>query len=47
MIQQPKTSKEISGMGHSMKRKEDGRFIQGKGHYVDDIKLEGPPTHGP
>jgi carbon-monoxide dehydrogenase large subunit len=28
-------------MGHSMKRKEDARFIQGKGHYVDDIKLDG------
>ncbi len=41
MIQERKTSKEISGMGHSMKRKEDGRFIQGKGHYVDDIKLDG------
>lgn len=41
MIQQCKTSKAISGMGHSMKRKEDIRFIQGKGHYVDDIKLDG------
>lgn len=38
---QCKTSKEIGGMGHSMKRKEDARFIQGKGHYVDDIKLPG------
>lgn len=38
---QCKTSKEISGMGHPMKRKEDARFIQGKGHYVDDIKLPG------
>ncbi len=35
------TPKEISGMGHGMKRKEDARFIQGKGHYVDDIKLPG------
>src|SRR5579864_5461787 len=34
-----KTSAEISGMGHSMKRKEDGRFIQGKGNYVDDVNL--------
>ena len=41
MKQEPKTSKEINGMGHSMKRKEDGRFIQGKGHFVDDIKLDG------
>ena len=28
-------------MGHSKKRKEDARFIQGKGNYVDDIKLPG------
>lgn len=28
-------------MGHSMKRKEDVRFLHGKGHYVDDIKLPG------
>src|SRR5579859_3592005 len=34
-----KTSAEISGMGHSMKRKEDGRFLQGKGNYVDDVNL--------
>jgi carbon-monoxide dehydrogenase large subunit len=39
MIQEPRTSPEISGMGHSMKRKEDGRFIRGKGNYVDDIVL--------
>ena len=38
---QCKTSKEISGMGHSMKRKEDARFIQGHGRYIDDIKLPG------
>jgi aerobic carbon-monoxide dehydrogenase large subunit len=38
---QCKTSKAVGGMGHSMKRKEDGRFIQGKGHYVDDLKLPG------
>src|SRR5438067_10092526 len=36
-----KTSAEISGMGHSMKRKEDPRFIRGKGNYVDDIQLPG------
>ncbi|MBZ5525594.1 MAG: carbon-monoxide dehydrogenase large subunit [Acidobacteriia bacterium] len=28
-------------MGHSMKRKEDSRFIQGKGNYVDDVNLPG------
>lgn len=38
---QCKTSKEIGGMGHSKKRKEDARFTQGKGNYVDDIKLPG------
>ena len=38
---QCKTSKAISGMGHSMKRKEDARFVAGKGNYVDDIKLPG------
>src|SRR5574342_366572 len=33
------TMAEIHGMGHSIKRKEDPRFLQGKGNYVDDIKL--------
>ncbi len=28
-------------MGHSMKRKEDPRFIRGQGNYVDDIVLPG------
>ncbi|MEM7136463.1 MAG: aerobic carbon-monoxide dehydrogenase large subunit [Myxococcota bacterium] len=28
-------------MGHRKKRKEDPRFIQGKGNYVDDVKLPG------
>ncbi len=28
-------------MGHSMKRKEDDRFIQGKGNFIDDVKLPG------
>jgi carbon-monoxide dehydrogenase large subunit len=35
------TPAEIGGMGHRMKRKEDPRFIQGKGNYVDDVKLPG------
>jgi CO/xanthine dehydrogenase Mo-binding subunit len=35
------TPVEISGMGHRMKRKEDPRFIQGKGNYIDDFKLPG------
>jgi carbon-monoxide dehydrogenase large subunit len=38
---EPRTSAEVCGMGHSMKRKEDPRFIRGQGHYVDDIKLPG------
>ncbi|HEX9668856.1 MAG TPA: aerobic carbon-monoxide dehydrogenase large subunit, partial [Thermoanaerobaculia bacterium] len=37
----PRTSPEVCGMGHSMKRKEDPRFIRGQGHYVDDVKLPG------
>ena len=35
------TPAEVCGMGHRMKRKEDPRFIQGKGRYVDDVKLPG------
>jgi carbon-monoxide dehydrogenase large subunit len=37
----PRTSPEVAGMGHSMKRKEDPRFIRGKGTYVDDVQLPG------
>jgi carbon-monoxide dehydrogenase large subunit len=32
---------EIQGLGHSRKRVEDARFIQGRGNYIDDIKLPG------
>ena len=32
---------ELQGMGDSRLRKEDARFIQGKGQYCDDIKLPG------
>ncbi len=31
----------LGGIGTARKRKEDVRFIQGKGNYVDDIKLPG------
>jgi carbon-monoxide dehydrogenase large subunit len=31
----------IDGLGKSVKRKEDPRFIRGKGTYVDDVKLPG------
>ncbi len=29
------------GMGHAVKRKEDARFLRGKGTYIDDITLPG------
>ena len=32
-----KTSAEVGGMGHSVKRKEDARFIRGQGKYTDDV----------
>ena len=32
---------EIRGIGHSVRRKEDARFIRGKGNYIDDIHLPG------
>ena len=35
------TPPEICGMGHRMKRKEDPRFIRGRGRYLDDVKLPG------
>ncbi len=31
----------LEGIGCSRKRREDPRFIQGKGNYVDDVKLPG------
>ena len=31
----------LEGIGCKRRRKEDGRFIQGKGIYVDDVKLPG------
>lgn len=36
-----RTPAKICGMGHRMKRKEDPRFIQGRGNYVDDVTLPG------
>ena len=32
---------QIRGLGHRVKRKEDDRFIRGKGTYIDDITLPG------
>ncbi len=34
-------TEEIRGLGHRVKRKEDDRFIRGRGTYIDDIKLPG------
>ena len=31
----------LQGIGCSRKRKEDPRFVQGKGNYVDDVKMAG------
>jgi aerobic carbon-monoxide dehydrogenase large subunit len=34
-------AEEIRGVGHSVRRKEDDRFIRGKGTYIEDISLPG------
>jgi carbon-monoxide dehydrogenase large subunit len=36
-----RTSPEVGGMGHAVKRKEDPRFIRGQGTFVDDIEQPG------
>lgn len=38
---EPATTFEVGGIGHSVLRKEDDRFVQGAGNYVDDIVLKG------
>ena len=40
-VHETTTSPEVGGIGHSVRRKEDDRFVQGAGHYVDDIVLPG------
>jgi carbon-monoxide dehydrogenase large subunit len=35
------TTPEVGGMGHSVKRKEDPRFIRGAGEYIDDVNVPG------
>ncbi len=40
-MQEPQTTPEVGGMGHSVKRKEDPRFIRGAGEYIDDVNLPG------
>ncbi len=37
----PATTPEVGGVGHSVRRKEDARFIQGAGNYLDDVVLPG------
>jgi aerobic carbon-monoxide dehydrogenase large subunit len=34
-------TEEIRGIGHSVKRLEDARFLRGRGTYFDDITLPG------
>src|SRR6266852_5744716 len=33
------TAAPVRGFGHSVRRKEDPRFIRGQGNYIDDVKL--------
>ena len=40
-----KTTPEVCGMGHSMKRKEDARFLRGQGKYTDDVVLPGTVSY--
>ena len=37
----PITTPEVGGLGHSVRRTEDDRFIQGAGNYLDDVVLPG------
>ena len=32
-------TEEIRGIGHSVQREEDDRFIRGQGNYIDDMHL--------
>ncbi|MFQ5566278.1 MAG: hypothetical protein ACE5EU_07945, partial [Paracoccaceae bacterium] len=34
-------AEKLKGLGSARKRVEDARFTQGKGNYVDDIKMPG------
>ncbi len=38
---EPTTSAAIGGIGHSVKRVEDARLIEGQGNFLDDISLPG------
>jgi carbon-monoxide dehydrogenase large subunit len=37
----PDATATLGGIGHSVKRKEDARFLRGLGNYIDDVKLPG------
>ena len=40
-VHELRTSPEVGGIGHSVLRKEDDRFIRGAGNYLDDLTLPG------
>ena len=40
-IEQPTTTPEIGGIGHSVRRHEDARLIEGQGNFLDDVVLPG------
>ena len=40
-IEQPTTPAEIGGIGHSVRRHEDARLIEGQGNFLDDLVLPG------
>ena len=40
-IEQPTTPVEIGGIGHSVRRHEDARLIEGQGNFLDDVVLPG------
>ncbi len=41
LTQKPSTPPEIGGIGHSVRRHEDDRFVVGQGNYLDDHELPG------
>jgi aerobic carbon-monoxide dehydrogenase large subunit len=38
-LNEPRTTPEIGGIGHSVRRHEDARLIEGQGNFLDDIVL--------
>ncbi len=40
-VHEPTTPAEIGGIGHSVKRREDARLIEGRGRFLDDVELPG------